>query len=171
MEITDSTHFGVLAVKVGLVTPAELAEATSEAAEECGKSPPDLAFLTRAMERKGLITNFQTSKILKGDMEGYFQGGYRILYKIQSGSFGRVFRADDPRTGRVVAVKVLRRRWSEDPHAIELFEREGRQGMSLKHPNIVEILAVGRDIATGQYYIAMEFVEGGNTREIQLARQ
>jgi CheY-like chemotaxis protein len=171
MEITDSTHFGLLAVKVGLVTPAQLAEATSEAAEECGKTPPDLPYLVRALERKGLITNFQTSKILKGDLEGYFQGGYRILYKIQSGSFGRVFRADDPRTGRVVAVKVLRRRWSEDQQRIDLFIREGKVGLTLKHPNIVEVLAINQDPHSKQYYLVMEFVEGGNLREILKLRQ
>ena len=59
-------------------------------------------------------------------------GGYRLLYKISSGSFGRVFRADDPRSGRVVAVKVLRRRWSEDQARIENFNREGRVGMTLR---------------------------------------
>jgi serine/threonine protein kinase len=66
----------------------------------------------------------------------------------------------------VVALKVLRRRWSEDPKQIEQFLREGRVGMSLKHPNIVEVLNVAQDAASQQYYIAMDFVEGGNLREI-----
>lgn len=65
-----------------------------------------------------------------------------------------------------MAVKVLRRKWSEDRHNVELFEREGRLGMTLQHPNIVEILAVNRDPASRQYYIVMEFVEGGNLRDI-----
>ena len=60
------------------------------------------------LERKGFITPWQSGKVLKGDIDGFFLGGYRLLYKIASGSFGRVFRADDPRSGRVVAVKVLR---------------------------------------------------------------
>src|SRR5262249_31204696 len=100
------------------------------------------------------------------DPDGYFLGGYRILYKIASGSFGRVYRADDPRTGTIVAVKVLRRKWSEDPHNIELFEREGRLGMGLRHPNIVEVLAVNRGRVTRQHYIVMEFVEGENLRQL-----
>lgn len=166
MEITDSTHFGLLAAKVGLITPDQLKTATAEAAEECGSKPPDLPFLIRAMERKGWLTNLQTSKLLKGDLDGYFQGGYRILYKISSGSFGRVFRADDPRTHKVVAVKVLRRRWSEDQGRIDLFIREGKVGLTLKHPNIVEVLAINQDAQSKQYYLVMEFVEGGNLREI-----
>jgi serine/threonine protein kinase len=123
------------------------------------------------MERKGYLTPWQSAKLLKGDPDGYFLGGYEILYKIASGSFGRVFRAEDPRSGRVVAIKVLRRRWSEDPQRIEFFEREGRVGMSLRHPNIVEILAVNRDPISGQYYLVMEFVEGGNVREILAIRK
>src|SRR5262249_27088439 len=125
----------------------------------------------KVAQRKGSLTPWQSSKLLKGDKDGYFLGGYRILYKIASGSFGRVFRADDPRTGRIVAIKVLRRKWSDDKHSIELFEREGRLGMALTHPNIVQILAINRDIASQQYYIVMEFIEGGNLRDILTIRK
>lgn len=166
MEITDPTTFGQFAINRGLIRPEQLAVAMEEAQTACGKAAPDLIYLTRALERKGFITNYQTSKLLKGDSDGYFMGGYRILYKVSSGSFGRVFRADDPNTGRVVAVKVLRRRWSEDQQRIDLFVREGRVGLTLQHPNIVEVLAINQDPGSKQYYIAMEFVEGGNLREI-----
>src|SRR5205807_9173128 len=118
--------------------------------------------LLRALERKGHLTPLQSGKLLKQEKDGYFLGGFRLLYKISSGSFGRVYRADDPRSGRIVAVKVLRRKWSDDKHNIDQFEREGRVGMTLRHPNIVEIIAVNRDVASRQYFIVMEFVEGGN---------
>src|SRR5262249_26237546 len=110
-------------------------------------------------------------RLLKGQTDGYLMGGYRILYKVAGGTFGRVFRGDDPSTGRVVAIKILRLRWSEDPKQVELFFPEGRLGMSLKHPNIVEVLAVGQDPVTERYYIVMEFVEGGNLREILTIRK
>jgi serine/threonine protein kinase len=125
----------------------------------------------RALERKAYLTALQIDKLLKGDMDGYFLGSYRLLYKIASGSFGRVFRGDDPQTGRVVAIKVLRRRWSEDPQSVDLFEREGRVGMSLRHDNIVEILQIGRDVKTRQYFFVMEFVEGGNLRDLLAIRK
>src|SRR5262249_44964308 len=115
--------------------------------------------------RKAYLTPWQSGRLLKGDTNGFFLGGYRILYKIASGSFGRVFRADDPASGRVVAIKVLRRRWSDNQERIDLFEREGKVGLKLKHENIVEVLAVNKDPATNQYYIVMEFVEGSNLRE------
>jgi eukaryotic-like serine/threonine-protein kinase len=161
MSTLDAATIAQQALRLGLLTEPQY----REVAEEAGPGMDPDEFL-RDLERRTYLTPWQSQKLLKGDPDGFFLGGYRILYKISSGSFGRVFRADDPRSGRVVAVKILRRRWSEDPQRIELFEREGRVGISLRHPNIVEILAVGKDGSSGQYYIVMEFVEGGNLREL-----
>src|SRR6516162_8876206 len=154
MANVDAAKLGQVALKLGLVTPEQVVEVR----EEIGPAAEAEAWL-RHMERRGYLTPYQTGKLMKGDSDGFVLGGYRLLYKIASGSFGRVYRADDPRTGTVVAIKVLRRKWSEDQHNIELFEREGKVGMSLRHPNIVEILAVNRDLVSHQYYIVMEFVE------------
>jgi serine/threonine protein kinase len=154
-------------LKLGLGTEGQLQEAW----EEIGQRTPDAELLLRTLERKGYLTPYQSQKLLKGDVDGFIVGGYRILYKIASGSFGRVYRADDPQTGRVVAIKVLRRRWSEDEHAIDLFEREGKLGLTLQHPNIVEVIAVNQDPVTKQYYIVMEFVEGGNLRDFLSIRK
>jgi serine/threonine protein kinase len=160
METTEASAFEQMILNLKLVSESELAEVH----DEIGRSR-DLQHLIAALERKRYLTPWQCGKVLKGDLEGYYLGGYRILYKIQSGSFGRVFRAEDPRDGRVVAIKVLRRRWSEDQQRIDLFIREGKLGLSLKHPNIVEVLAISFDSASAQYYIVMEFVEGWNLRE------
>src|SRR6185369_10235505 len=127
--------------------------------------------MVRMLERKRHLTPWQGHKLLKGDTEGYFLGGYRLLYKIASGSFGRVYRADDPNTGTVVAVKVLRHKWSDDKHSIDLFEREAKLGISMRHPNVVQILAVNQDTASKQYYMVMEFVEGGNLRDFMTIRK
>jgi CheY-like chemotaxis protein len=167
MPIEDAQILAQLAIKVGLLTPEDVQEAWDELGARGGETEPFL----RLLERKGKLTPWQSAKLLKGDTDGYFLGGYKMLYKVASGSFGRVFRAADPATGRVVAVKVLRRRWSEDKQRIDLFEREGKLGMGLHHPNIVEILAVNRDPVTGQWYIVMDFVEGGNLREILQIRK
>ncbi|MCI0682481.1 MAG: protein kinase [Gemmataceae bacterium] len=168
MDTPDALTIANAAVRLGLLQPAQVQEAWDELGERGGADPEP--FL-RVMERKGYLTPWQSTKLLKTETDGYFLGGFRILYKIASGTFGRVYRADDPRSGRVVAVKVLRKKWSENKHVIDLFEREGRMGMSLKHPNIVEILAVNQDPASRAYYIVMEFVEGGNLREILTGRK
>src|SRR5438105_6740242 len=154
-------------LKLGIVTEAQLQEGWDVLGQRVDEPEP----LLRALERKGHLTPYQSQKLLKGDMDGYFIGGYRILYKIASGSFGRVYRADDPQSGRVVAIKVLRQRWSEDDHAIDLFEREGKLGLTLQHPNIVEVLAVNQDPISQRYYIVMEFVEGGNLRDFLSIRK
>lgn len=162
MPNLDAVALAEQALRLGLLTVDQLQEGWEEVGQRGGEADP----LLRALERKGHLTPWQSQKLVKSDVDGFFLGGYRILYKIASGSFGRVYRADDPHTGNIVAIKVLRRKWSDDAHSIELFEREGKLGMALKHPNIVEILTVARDPASHQYFIVMEFVEGGNLREL-----
>ncbi|HEV3117916.1 MAG TPA: serine/threonine-protein kinase, partial [Gemmataceae bacterium] len=161
-SILDANAIAQLALKVGLVNESQVQDAWMELGQKGGEAEPFL----KVLERRSILTPYQISKLRKGDADGYFLGGYKILYKIASGSFGRVYRAEDPNSGRIVAIKVLRKRWSDDDHTIDLFEREGRVGLNLRHPNIVETLAVAQDPVTKQYYIVMEFVEGGNLRDI-----
>lgn len=167
MANPDAVTLAEKALRLGLLSIDQLQEGWDEVGQRGGEADP----LLRALERKGHLTPWQSQKLLKNDIDGFFLGGYRILYKIASGSFGRVYRADDPHSGTVVAVKVLRRKWSDDPHNIELFEREGKLGMALKHPNIVEIISVARDLNSQQYFIVMEFVEGGNLRDFLVIRK
>jgi serine/threonine protein kinase len=166
-ELPDAVTVAQQALKLGLLSSEQLQEAWDELGQRAGPAEP----LLQALERKCYLTPLQSQKLLRGDTTGYFLGGYRLLYRIASGSFGRVYRGDDPRSGRIVAIKVLRHKWSADKHGVELFEREGKLGLSLRHPNIVEILTVNRDPVAGQYYIVMEFVEGGNLREILRIRK
>ncbi|MFM8435305.1 MAG: serine/threonine-protein kinase, partial [Planctomycetia bacterium] len=79
-------------------------------------------------------------------------------------SFSRVYRAIHADSGRILAVKVLRRRYSSDEEKCEAFQREGEMGRLLRHPNIVAIEDVGREYNTS--YITMEFVEGQTLREL-----
>jgi serine/threonine protein kinase len=163
----DASGIGQLSIRLGLVTEQQVRECLMELGD---KSSPG-AEMVRLMERKRYLSPWQSGKLLKGDMDGYFLGGYRLLYKVASGSFGRVYRGDDPRTGQAVAVKVLRNKWTMDKQKIELFRREGQLGMTIRHPNIVSVLAVGQDNVTGQYFIVMEFIEGGNLRDLLQIRR
>src|SRR5216683_2029556 len=163
--LKDATELGQLAIRLNLINHAQLREGLDEIS---AVSPP--SELIAVLERKQFVTAYQGQKLLRGDTDGYFMGGYVLKYKFASGSFGRVWRAEDPRTGVPVAIKVLRRRWCDDPHKVDLFEREGKVGLTLHHPNIVQILAVRCDRVKAQHYIAMEFVEGANLRDILVLR-
>lgn len=167
MPDLDAPTLARRALDLGLVTTAQL----QECRKEVGKLAEDPYPLCRALERKGYLTPWQTSKLLKGDSEGFFLGGYILRYRIAAGSFGRVFRAEDPKTGELVAIKVLRKRHTEDQHQVDLFEREGKVGLTMHHANIVRVISVSRDQDSGQYYIVMEFVEGGNLRDFLAIRQ
>ncbi len=166
-EPVTAAELAQLAVRCQLIEESHARELLYELDDN--SAPPTA--LTRLLERKRIMTPFQTGKLIRGDTDGYILGGYRLLYKIASGSFGRVYRGDDPRSGDIVAIKVLRRRWLDTPKRIESFEREGRLGMSLDHPNIVRIRNVSSDANTGAQYIVMDFVEGGNLRDILQMRK
>lgn len=167
MATLDAETVGQRAVRLGLITPEQM----QDGLDEVGSRSADADDFLLALERKGHLTPWQSQKLVKGDVDGYFMGGYRILYKIASGSFGRVYRAEDPATGRIVAIKVLRNRWTENKKSIEMFEREGKVGMTMQHPNIVEIISVNCDQKTRQFYMVMEFVEGGNLRDFLKIRK
>lgn len=167
MPQLDANGLAQLAIRMQLISEEQWRECWDEL--DPRQSTPEA--LLRILERKAYLTPWQGAKLLKGETDGYFLGGYRLLYRIAAGTFGRVYRADNPRTGEIVAIKVLRRKWSADAHKIELFEREGRVGMNLRHENIVSILAVSRDPLTGQYFIVMDFVEGSNLREFLSIRK
>ena len=162
----DAKEMSLQCVRLGLIEDGVARELVYEMDDPAASAEAFISFA----QRKNLLTPWQSSRLMKGETDGYVLGGYRLLYKIASGSFGRVYRSVEPRSGQVVAVKVLRQKWSNDPHWIETFEREGKIGMSLRHPNIVEILAVSKDPKTGQHFLVMEFVEGGNLRDILRAR-
>src|SRR5438046_691965 len=132
----DASGIGQLAIKLGLVSEDQVRECIVELDDK--KAPAD--DMVRMLERKRYLTPWQGGKLLKGDLEGYFLGGYRLLYKIASGSFGRVYRGDDPRTGQIVAIKVLRHKWTMDKQKVDLFVREGKVGMTIHHATIVPVL-------------------------------
>lgn len=83
---------------------------------------------------------------------------YRIVDKIGEGGMGVVWRAQDARLDRSVALKILPPEWAADPERLERFERESKVVASLNHPNVVTLYAVERD--GDLRFITMELVEG-----------
>ena len=143
-----------------LVPAGDLAEAFSEAG---GHGLSAEAF-GQVLVRRELLTGFQVEKLLKGDRTGFHFGRAKVLYQIGAGSFARVYRGIHRDNGSVVAVKVLRKRYTDDPEKCRAFQHEGEMGRLLRHPNIVAIEDVGQE--NGASYLTMEFVEGQTLREL-----
>jgi hypothetical protein len=101
--------------------------------------------------------------------QGSILGGrYRLLDVLGDGGMARVFRAQDGRLHRIVAVKILHQQYLGQPEFVRRFEQEAQLAAGLAHPSIVAIYDLGRDDDT--YYSVMEYVAGNSLKEV-IARE
>jgi len=97
-------------------------------------------------------------------MIGAKLGNYRILEKIGAGGQGTVYKATDTKLGRAVVIKVLPPELTVKEANLKRFEREARLASALDHPNICTIFDLNE--IEGVHFIAMQFVEGKNVRDL-----
>jgi beta-lactam-binding protein with PASTA domain len=91
-------------------------------------------------------------------------GRYRVISRLGTGGMADVFLATDQQLGRQVAVKLLHRRFAEDPGFVERFRREAQAAAGLQHPNVVSVYDRGSFDDT--YYIAMEYLPGRSLKQL-----
>src|SRR5438270_11426282 len=97
-------------------------------------------------------------------MIGELFGNYKITHKLGAGGQGTVYKAVDQKLGRTVVIKVLPAELTVKDTNLKRFEREARLASALDHPNICTIFDM--DETNGLHYIAMQYVEGKNVRQL-----
>jgi serine/threonine-protein kinase len=91
-------------------------------------------------------------------------GRYKVVSRLGAGGMADVFLAEDQQLGRKVALKLLHRRFAEDPGFVERFRREAQAAAGLQHPNVVSVYDRGAFDDT--YYIAMEYLPGRTLKQL-----
>ena len=153
------TVLGKIVVESGLVTSDELEQCLEES--KSIENPEDLRTLSEFLLEHDYVTRHQLDRIQKEfDAKKSSQRipGYRILKKLGSGAMATVFLAKQLSLDRLVAIKVLPKKFSSDANFINRFYKEGRSAAQLNHANIVQAYDVGQ--AGDHHYFVMEYVEG-----------
>ncbi|MCP4610285.1 MAG: serine/threonine protein kinase [Planctomycetes bacterium] len=158
-ETNYDTVFGKMAIDQGLCTDKELQQSLEELQN---RSSADPAILQDLMVELGYITESQADRLKTGIKESKAAAhqipGYKIVGKLGAGAMAVVYKARQLSLNRMVAIKILPKRFTENPEYVERFYKEGQAAGRLNHPNIVQAIDVGE--AGGYHYFVMEYVEG-----------
>ncbi|MEM7228709.1 MAG: serine/threonine-protein kinase [Planctomycetota bacterium] len=149
------TILGKLVVKAGFVTKDELDVCNQLVNDEGPHTLADVMVDNQYLTRRQLDRireEFETKK------DSQRIPGYRIIRKLGAGAMATVFLARQISLDRMVAIKVLPKKFSDNENFIERFYKEGQAAAQLNHPNIVQAYDVGQ--AGDHHYFVMEYVDG-----------
>ncbi|MDD5134201.1 MAG: serine/threonine-protein kinase [Phycisphaerae bacterium] len=162
-ETNYDSIFGKVALEQGFCTEEEIAQCKKLFKDRGAENP---ATLEQLLVSGQFITPSQAKRIKEAARESAKEPkdvaeqipGYKILGKLGAGAMAIVYKAKQISLDRTVAIKVLPRRFSENPDYVQRFYKEGKAAAKLNHNNIVAAYDVGE--AGGYHYFVMEYVEG-----------
>src|SRR5438477_7904719 len=152
------TEVGRVVIDTGLATKSEI-EFCREQQKQA--SDPNQRSLADLLVEHSFITVNQAKRI-RGQVEERRSSqipGYQLISKLGKGAMATVYKARQLSLDRIVAVKVLPKRSSDNPEFVDRFYKEGKAAARLSHNNIVQAIDVG-STPDGYHYFAMEYVEG-----------
>lgn len=161
MSIDDS-QIARLVVERKLCTANELELVRAEQRSLVAKGKP--ITLRDMLIQHGYVTHTQVKRLqMAMDEDSMYRPaqqipGFQVLSKLGQGAMAVVFKAKQLSLDRIVAIKVLPKRLSENPEFVERFYREGRAAARLNHANIVQAYDVGE--SGGYHYFVMEYIDG-----------
>lgn len=160
------TEIGKVAVDMGFVTRTEI-EFCREVQKQ--SSDPNQRSLTDLLVENNFITANQAKRIrLQVDEARKNQSqlpGYQLLGKLGKGAMATVYKARQISLDRIVAIKVLPRKMSENPEFVDRFYKEGKAAARLSHNNIVQAIDVSCS-PDGYHFFVMEYIEGKTLYDI-----
>lgn len=158
------SEIGKIVMELGLATRTEI-EFCREHQKQ--SSDPNQRSLTDLLIENNFITANQAKRIRSSveDRKGSQIPGYQLLGRLGKGAMATVYKAKQLSLDRIVAVKVLPRKMSENPEFVDRFYKEGKAAARLSHNNIVQAIDVGSS-PDGYHYFVMEYIEGKTLYDI-----
>ncbi|MEE9293764.1 MAG: serine/threonine-protein kinase [Phycisphaerae bacterium] len=162
MAEQEDSQFGRKLVDSRFVTPdeLELCQARQKELQDNG----DAVSLADVLVREGYLTSSQIKRLNRSmDDDSMYRPaqqipGFQIMSKLGQGAMATVYKARQLSLDRIVAIKVLPKRLSENQEFVDRFYREGRAAARLNHPHIVQAFDVGE--SSGYHYFVMEYIDG-----------
>ncbi|MBL7107568.1 MAG: serine/threonine protein kinase [Phycisphaerae bacterium] len=158
-ETNYGTIFGKMAIEQGLCTPAEVKRAVEELESRQKVNP---IILKDLMVDLGYVTDSQAQRLCKtlrdSKSANYQIPGYKIIGMLGKGAMAIVYKARQLSLNREVAIKILPKKFMQNPEYVTRFYKEGQAAAKLNHNNIVQAYDVGE--AGGYHYFVMEYVKG-----------
>jgi serine/threonine protein kinase len=159
-QTSADTLFGRMVIEQKLCTDEEVRQCEEEQKKRASGQPATLELL---LLEKRFLTPTQAERVKssiresRGDSTNQIPG-YKVLGKLGSGAMAVVYKAKQLSLDRIVAIKVLPKKFVQKSDYVERFYKEGRLAARLNHNNIVQAIDVGE--VGGLYYFVMEYVEG-----------